>query len=364
MYDFSSHYISFAKRMRNEHPWLWRLMCKLVEPLRFKGWSFEKCEEILNKVHPDIHSTSLASNPPSTNEVDLQIIVPVYNVERTLAECLDSILSQETKYSFMVTIVNDGSPDNSLAIARRYEADSRVQIICQENRGLSGARNAALRQMSGKYVLFVDSDDRLAPGAIENLMDATYEHQDMDIIVGGYNEIDLVGRYIKTIHTNTAFPEDNPIGYPWGKVMKSTIWEDLQWPEGYWFEDVLVPLVLYVKYRVGSISEIVYEYRINPNGIVGKSWGNPKTIDTFYITRQLVKEYKDLCDSERFQNAVVDAFVLNRGRMETFGNSCVSEAVFYLECHLYSETFRERNKLEDMDRLVLRHKNFIHFSIV
>lgn len=361
---FSLHYISFAKRMRSERPWVWRLMCKLVEPLRFKGWNAEKCEEILNRFHLDKQSTSLACNPPSTNEVDLQIIVPVYNVECTLAECLDSILSQETQYSYKVTIVNDGSPDNSLAVARRYEADPHVQIICQENRGLSGARNAALRKMCGKYVLFVDSDDRLTSGAIELLMDAAYRHQDMDIIIGGYNEIDLDGGFIKTIHTNTAFPEDNPIGYPWGKLMKSTIWEDLQWPEGYLFEDVLVPLVLYVKFKVGSISDVVYEYRINPNGIVGRSWGNSKTLDTFYITRQLVKEYKDLCNSERFQNAVLDAIVLNRGRMETFGNIRVSKAVFYLECHLYSQTFREKSKQEEMKSLDLRHKNFIHYSIV
>ena len=352
--------------MRNERPWVWRLLCNMIEPLCFKGWNPEKCEEILNNTHSDLHSTSWASNPASTNEVDLQVIVPVYNVERTLAECLDSILSQETKYSFKVTIVNDGSPDNSLAIARRYESDSHVQIICQENKGLSGARNAALRQMCGKYVIFIDSDDRLTPGAIESLMNAAYEHQDMDIIVGGYNEIDINGKYIRTIKASTAFPEEKPVGYPWGKVMKSKIWETLQWPEGYWFEDVLIPLSLFPFNKVGSISNIVYDYRINPEGIVSRSLGNNRIIETHYITKQLILDnINRYCTQAYFEYLLVTIWI-NKGRLATLQNKTVEEAAFYQICYLldkYFASMKSDNSYNQL-QLALKNKNFILYSIL
>lgn len=365
MFDFSSRYISFAKRMRIERPWLWRLMCKLVEPLRYKGMSDEECEKILNQIYPDVHSTSMASNPPSTNEVDVQIIVPVYNVEKTLAECLESILSQQTKYSFKVTIVNDGSPDNSLAVAKRYESDSRVQIICQENKGLSGARNAALRQMCGKYVLFVDSDDRLTPGAIEALMSAAFDHPDMDIIVGGYNEIDLQGNKKKTIKTKISFPDEIPVGYPWGKVMKSKIWETLQWPEGYWFEDILISLSLYPFKKKGSISDIVYDYRINPEGIVSKSAGNLRIIETHYITRQLLIDNANKRLPDVFEIFFQRVIRLNKGRLETLHNEDIATAAFYQLCNLQDKYLSGMKVLYYKQLFTaIKNRNYILYSII
>lgn len=367
MISIASHYISFAKRMRIERPWVWRIMCKLVEPLRFKGMPEEECEKILNQVHPDIHSSSRATNPPSTNEVDVQIIVPIYNVERTLAECLESILSQQTKYSYKVTIVNDGSPDNSLAVAKRYESDPRVHIICQENKGLSGARNAALRHMCGKYVLFVDSDDRLTAGAIEALMSAAFDHPDMDIIVGGYNEIDLNGNFIKTIKTNTAFPEESSVGYPWGKVMKSEIWEKLQWPEGYWFEDTLLVFSLYQYGKIGSISQIVYDYRINPEGIVGKSLGMPKILDTFYITRSLLSDFAKTNKTQKFFEEFLSQVLMNRNRLTSLSDESIHRNVFFQTCALSDCYFRNMRSVKKEYKflcIALQKRNYILYSIV
>ena len=94
-------------------------------------------------------------------EYDLMIIVPVYNVENYLRECLDSILSQKTQYSFCVVAVEDGSTDGSAAILKEYESHDHVRVIYQENKGLSGARNTAMKEIVGDYVYFLDSDDRL-----------------------------------------------------------------------------------------------------------------------------------------------------------------------------------------------------------
>lgn len=103
-----------------------------------------------------------------TNQVPkVSIVVPIYNVEQYLAECLDSLVNQ-TLQDIEIICVNDGSPDNSADIVRKYmQADSRIKLIEQENRGLSGARNAGLKVAKGEYVYFMDSDDWLEHDAMD-----------------------------------------------------------------------------------------------------------------------------------------------------------------------------------------------------
>lgn len=103
----------------------------------------------------------------------VSIIVPVYNVEKYLRYCLDSILSQ-TMTDFEVICVDDGSPDNSLAILREYAAkDARFKVLTQANQGVAAARNAALDQATGDYIHFMDPDDAYpAPDALQKLYDA------------------------------------------------------------------------------------------------------------------------------------------------------------------------------------------------
>ena len=113
----------------------------------------------------------------------VSVIVPVYNVERYLPLCLDSIRAQ-TFEDFEVVCVNDGSPDQSRDILSIYEKlDSRFVVIDKENGGLSSARNAGLRVAAGEIVLFVDSDDELVPNALERVVD-TFEsaHPDVEFL--------------------------------------------------------------------------------------------------------------------------------------------------------------------------------------
>ncbi|WP_373472225.1 glycosyltransferase [Carnobacterium alterfunditum] len=100
----------------------------------------------------------------------VSVIVPVYNVDRYIEECLDSIVKQ-TYRELQIIVIDDGSTDESNQKVRPYLSDSRVRLIEQVNTGLSGARNTGLGAACGKYVLFVDSDDYLALTAIENLVD-------------------------------------------------------------------------------------------------------------------------------------------------------------------------------------------------
>ncbi len=111
------------------------------------------------------------------DEPTLSVIIPVYNAEKYLCECLDGVVGQ-TYSSLEIICVNDGSTDGSLEILRRYEAlDSRVKVIDKPNGGVSSARNAGLDIACGKYVGFVDSDDMPLPEMYDFLMRAAIENE-------------------------------------------------------------------------------------------------------------------------------------------------------------------------------------------
>lgn len=114
----------------------------------------------------------------------VSVIIPVYNAEKWLARCLDAVLKQSYAH-LEIWLVNDGSGDGSLALCRAYAAkDARVHIIDQPNGGPGAARNAALSRASGEYVLFVDADDTLLPGAVEALVRGM---EGADLAIARYN---------------------------------------------------------------------------------------------------------------------------------------------------------------------------------
>lgn len=115
----------------------------------------------------------------------LSIIVPVYNVESYLRDSLNSLLNQ-TFPDYEVICVNDGSTDNSLNILEEFsKKDARIKVISQENKGLSATRNVGIRNSTGKYISFLDSDDFLKPNAYAKIYSVILEN-DVDTIISGY----------------------------------------------------------------------------------------------------------------------------------------------------------------------------------
>ena len=118
----------------------------------------------------------------------ISIIVPVYNVEKYLSRCLDSILVQ-TYRDFELILVDDGSTDRSGAICDEYASrDERIKLIRQSNQGLSVARNVGLDAARGDYIGFVDSDDYIHPETYQILLDALLKY-DADLSVCGFNYV-------------------------------------------------------------------------------------------------------------------------------------------------------------------------------
>ena len=130
-----------------------------------------------------------------TSNVKVSVIVPVYNVEKYLKDCLNSVINQ-TLEDIEIICVNDGSTDNSLAILEDYaKKDSRIKIINQKNKGLSGARNTGMKHVQGEYILFLDSDDWLKEDALSELY---WSHLDDNLDMLFFQTVDYYeedGRY-------------------------------------------------------------------------------------------------------------------------------------------------------------------------
>ena len=116
----------------------------------------------------------------------VSIVVPIYNAERTLGACLNSILAQ-TASDYEVVLIDDGSRDRSAAICEKYQAEhkEKIRYIRQENSGPATARNKGIDNSEGKYVSFVDADDTIAPNMIQLMTDAAEQHQ-VDMVICAY----------------------------------------------------------------------------------------------------------------------------------------------------------------------------------
>ena len=211
-------------------------------------------------------------------DYDLLIIVPAYNAEKWLQQCVDSILSQETEYSFLLRLIDDGSTDHTGEIADRYTGDSRVEVIHQENRGYSGARNRGLEHINARYLMFVDSDDYLLPGAIQSLLAKAFS-EDADIVEGNgyrFNETGKIGK-IKN-HNGDLF------GGPVMKVIRAALFEHVQFPPGFHYEDKIIgSLIEQISEQYLTIPDDVYAYRIHGASITQTHDDNPQRLDSYWM---------------------------------------------------------------------------------
>lgn len=205
----------------------------------------------------------------------ISIIVPVYNVENYLERCLQSLINQTYK-NIEIVCVNDGSTDNSLNILNDFQKkDSRIKIISQENQGLSEARNVGIKNSSGKYIGFVDSDDWVDLDYYEKLYNALIDSKS-DFACANTKFFDN-GKisYIK-FQQNHIFSElDKKIdnyknGSVWDKLYKKSLFldNDIKFIKGRYFEDNIVLLQLsYYSKKVVTINSVSYYYFNNNNSI-------------------------------------------------------------------------------------------------
>ena len=269
-------------------------------------------------LHPDVNSTSLYKNRMMQPfAYDLQIIIPAYNAGPYIEECIESVLSQRTDFSMLVTVVNDGSTDDTLSVLRKYEERKDFCLINQENKGFSGARNAALEQIRARYIMFVDADDKIPRNAVDVLM-RTAIRTNADIVEGGYTRF-TDDEIISTFRHREQTTADWRIlyGFPVGKVYKSYLFADVHFPPGYWFEDTICLYLLYPRCRkVAVVSDVVYQYRQNEQGITSTSRGRIKTLDALWVTRRILADSRRLgiCPTSSLYDAFLQDLQINLTR--------------------------------------------------
>lgn len=302
-----------------------------------------QARETLMAYSPKPVGSSCAYNKLLPPDCDLQIVIPAYNVEEYLPACMESVLSQETKYSFRVVLVEDGSTDKTPQIADRYTSDSRVRVIHQKNKGFSGARNTGISELFGKYILFLDSDDMLCPGAIEAMLDTAFRYH-CDLVEGGMytlyqNQKEILYHYGSD--GVLSDPGKALHGYACGKVFAASLFRDRCFPEGYWYEDSVISSLIIPAARTAGVTEkMVYVYRQNQAGISMSSRGKPKAIDTYWITEQLMaeREKAGMAPDEAFFLYLLLQIRLNQHRIQELPQK-IQESVFVLTCDLFCSAF-------------------------
>lgn len=210
------------------------------------------------------------------------IIIPVYNVEAYLHQCLDSVLCQDFS-DWEAVCVNDGSTDGSAAILEDYVAkDARFRLVTQPNGGLSAARNAGLDAAQGEYILFLDSDDWLVENALK-VLSTNLSGEDMLCFSGrrffekthGFNPSDLLknGDYqsgMDYYNENALLPRDFAFVCVVLRAYRRTFLMDngLRFKEGILHEDNLfTPLACYYAHEVRVVNACLYNYRVRANSI-------------------------------------------------------------------------------------------------
>lgn len=240
------------------------------------------------------------------SEYKVSIIVPVYNVEAYLPECMESLVHQ-TLEEIEIIAVNDGSPDNSIDILNRYakEYPNKVKVFTTENHGVSHARNFGLDQAQGEYILFVDSDDYLELNMCEILYTKAITDGN-DYVLCARNNVyeNPDGSITKKMAATLPISQNFKLSdrkfelvkispFPWDKMFKRSLLEGIRFPEGLRFEDLVVAFSVACKAQcIGKVNLPLYNYRRTTQGGFLNSF-NKATMDivtAFELLFQIMKK--------------------------------------------------------------------------
>lgn len=228
----------------------------------------------------------------------LSIIIPVYKVEDFILECLESIINQWSTNRIEVICINDGTPDSSMEIVEKFVSGlpniikTNFLLINQLNQGLSGARNTGLDHAKGKYITFLDSDDRLCDGYIENIL-SKIDRFMPDLI--DFNIIQSNDQVIKIKEKNTldsVFKSNN--WFACARVYSKVLVQNERFIDNVYYEDLaFVPMIYIKSNHTVYINKSLYWYRVNPEGItLNKS--KESDVKTILSFKKIYNYYYDL----------------------------------------------------------------------
>lgn len=220
----------------------------------------------------------------------ISIIIPAYNAQAYLRECLESVLAQSYT-DWEAIIVNDGSTDSTLDIALSYAAlDPRFRVITTENRGVSAARNVAIQASVGEWITFLDSDDSLVSDALSALIRVT-DRPDVDIVAGGWgrqpcDKDDSTGFIAARDVVVDAFYQTGIATLIGAKLYRKEIFKEISFPENLRYEDLIFFSDAFRHARtVALVSTTVYIYNDNPQSFINTF--SPSRFDVLKVTKMI-----------------------------------------------------------------------------
>lgn len=240
----------------------------------------------------------------------VSVIVPVYNVEQYLRECIDSILASDYK-SLQVICVDDGSTDSSRAILDDYTTkDDRVQVFHKQNGGLSSARNFGLEHATGDLISFIDSDDTVSDDAFGRAVDAFILHKAVSMYVYDIEAfddnctcqsaaeinkwLDLPFEHFQLMDFDSAYKTNIHVC---NKIFKHSFIEGIRFPEGLLYEDIYFMWNVFLKQPLAYFDQYArYNYRIRSNSIMSdtvKTKEYSRVIHHLKNIEKLIKEKKE-----------------------------------------------------------------------
>lgn len=245
----------------------------------------------------------------------VSIIVPVYDVEKYLSQCLDSLV-QQTYSNIEIIVINDGSFDNSKKIIEQYAKQfSNIKFINNsENLGLSKARNIGLDYANGEYIFFIDSDDWINRNTIERLvyLATTYNSKIVET-----NHTNVIGNFKKIAKVDPEIEienlQENPMllrekkSYVWNKLYDHNLIGDFRFPNGIIFEDIAFtyPILTKVDTYIHT-NESLYNYRRRLGGITltSKFYPSIKLFDILKSNELIIETCKKMGTYEHFKNPI------------------------------------------------------------
>ena len=214
----------------------------------------------------------------------VSVIVPVYNVEKYLVKCLDSLVSQ-TLEDLEILVVNDGTPDNSQVIIDRYveKYPGKVRGFIKENGGLASARNYALDHVKGEYIGFVDSDDWVDPEMYETMYNKAKE-TDADIVIS--NTVDHYPDH-DVYHRQSDVSKFRRCGSVCNKLFRTKHFGDLRFPYGLWYEDLCLGMKLLMTTEKVSYCEEHFYHALAREGSIMLNDNSEKNLDIIKVMEEL-----------------------------------------------------------------------------
>ena len=275
----------------------------------------------------------------------VSVIIPIYNVQEYLDECINSIVKQ-TYQNLEIILVDDGSPDSSPMICNEWEKqDDRIVVIHKENGGLSDARNAGLIKASGEYVLYVDSDDYLEIDTIEwmiscaisnnaEIVACTYKRTNNENITTLLSDKLIMGSGIEMLE----FAFEQEVWFAWGKLIKTEIAKKCPFTKGLIYEDVEnTPKIFFLANKVVFSLDGRYNYRVRNDSIMGENKTIPKAdiakvidMDCEFISNASISNLdKDKMFQYLFKQLAYNYNLATKAKIKTAVVVCESiEAVF------------------------------------